>query len=66
MAEVARATAQRVTRFSRTALKETKRLLAQAASLDLAGFEQAYLAAQQRCLDSDDIRPWNKLDHRKD
>jgi len=64
--EVARETAQRVTRFSRTALKETKRLLAQAASLDLAGFERAYLEAQQRCLDAGDVKPWNKLDHHKD
>jgi enoyl-CoA hydratase/carnithine racemase len=66
VAELARETAQRVTRFSPTALEETKRLLAQAASLDLASFERVYLEAQQRCLDAGDIKPWNKLDHRRD
>jgi enoyl-CoA hydratase/carnithine racemase len=58
--EVAQATAERVMPFSRTALKETKALLAKASRLDAADFDAAYLEAQQRCLESGDVKPWRK------
>jgi enoyl-CoA hydratase/carnithine racemase len=46
----ARATAERVAGLSTTALRELKRLLRTAPSLDEAGYAAAYLAAQARCL----------------
>jgi enoyl-CoA hydratase/carnithine racemase len=47
---VARATAERVAGLSTTALRELKRLLRAAPSLDDEGYAAAYLAAQARCL----------------
>jgi enoyl-CoA hydratase/carnithine racemase len=46
----ARATAERVAGLSTTALRELKRLLRAAPSLDDEGYAAAYLAAQARCL----------------
>lgn len=56
----AQAIAERVIGFSRTALKETKRLLAAASRLDAAAYDRAYAEAQQRCLESGDVKPWRR------
>lgn len=47
----ARTLAERAASFSGATLRELKRLLIQAPLLDDEGYEVAYLAAQQRCLD---------------
>jgi enoyl-CoA hydratase len=48
--EEARALAERVCGFSAVAVRECKRLLAQAPMMDREAYEAAYHAAQQRCL----------------
>jgi len=50
--QVAHAAAERVAKFPRAAVRETKRLLVQAASFNLSRFARDYLEAQQRCFDS--------------
>jgi enoyl-CoA hydratase len=50
----ARALAERVCGFSRTALAECKLLLARAGSMDMDTYEVAYREAQQRCLEARD------------
>jgi enoyl-CoA hydratase/carnithine racemase len=54
LAHTARELAERVCGFSATALRECKALLASAGTLDADGYERAYHAAQQRCLDARD------------
>lgn len=56
----ARAAAERVAGFSPLAVRETKRLLRRAASEELEVVKRAYLEAQQRCLDSGEVKPWRK------
>jgi enoyl-CoA hydratase/carnithine racemase len=58
--ETARQAAERAAAFSRTALRETKRLLSRASMMKRGEYERAYLKAQQRCLKSGDIKPWRK------
>ncbi|MGD0073056.1 MAG: enoyl-CoA hydratase/isomerase family protein [Candidatus Binataceae bacterium] len=48
VAQIARAAADRVAKFPREAVRETKRLLAKASAIDLARFERNHLEAQQR------------------
>ncbi len=48
----ARALAERVCGFSAVAVRECKRLLAEAPAMDRDAYETAYHAAQQRCLQS--------------
>jgi enoyl-CoA hydratase/carnithine racemase len=50
----ARQLGERVSGFSSTALRECKALLARAGTLDADGYERAFSAAQQRCLDDRD------------
>ena len=45
--------AERAASFSPTAIRELKRLLPEAPALDDAGYEVAYLSAQERCLDDE-------------
>jgi len=56
--EIAHAAAERVAKFPRSAVRETKRLLAEAAALDLSRFERDYLQAQQRSLESSASLRW--------
>lgn len=46
------AVAERACRLDPTAVRECKALLREAQTLDAAGYERAYLEAQQRCLDA--------------
>jgi len=46
----ARTLAERVSGFSQVAVRECKALIARAPSLDAAGYEEAYLKAQELCL----------------
>ncbi len=57
---VAEQVAERAAAFPSTAIRETKRLLARAAGMRRDEYEQAYLDAQQRCLNSGDVKPWQK------
>jgi len=60
LAESAAEVARRVSGYSATAVKETKKLLTRARYLEPREFQREYLNAQQRCLDSGGIRPWTK------
>jgi enoyl-CoA hydratase/carnithine racemase len=51
---VARQLAEHICTLQPTALRECKRLLATAGTLDAEGYERVYLEAQQRCLDARD------------
>lgn len=57
--------ARRVAGFSRTALRETKRLLARALTMTRDEYERAYLEGQERCLKSGDIKPWHNSRNRQ-
>jgi len=62
LSEAALEVAVRVAGFSRVAVRETKQLLERAATLNLDDFERLYLEAQQRCLSSGEIKPWQAGD----
>lgn len=58
VAQMARAAAERVSKFPREAVRETKRLLAKAGAIDLARFERNHLEAQQQAIARGSTKVW--------